>query len=149
MLGWPDPPIYDEEKLWATVDALIEIAEGRGCGVPQVAMAYLLHKPGVTSLVTGARTEMQLTENLAAADLSLEDDELGRLDEVTEPALLYPYWWQAKYDERLGEADLALLARYREVEAPDGLHRPLPGFDVIPGAPRGKANPRDRERLPP
>ena len=59
----------------------------------------------------------------------------GRLDDVSAPTLLYPYWWQAKYDERLGQADLALLGKYRDVSTPTGgLHRPLPGFDVIPGA---------------
>jgi aryl-alcohol dehydrogenase-like predicted oxidoreductase len=134
MLGWPDPPIYDEERLWATIEVLIEIAETRGCGVPQVALAYLLHKPGVASLVVGAPTDAQLAENLPAAELSLEADELRRLDDVSAPALLYPYWWQAKYDERLGEADLALLGRYQAVPASDGLHRPLPGFEVLPGS---------------
>jgi aryl-alcohol dehydrogenase-like predicted oxidoreductase len=133
MLGWPDPPIYDEEKLWATIDVLIEVADARGRGVPQVALAYLLHKPGVAALVLGARTDAQLAQNLPAAELSLEADELQRLDDVSAPVLLYPYWWQAKYDERLGEADLALLGRYQAVQAPDGLHRPLPGFEVIPG----------------
>jgi aryl-alcohol dehydrogenase-like predicted oxidoreductase len=133
-LGWPDPPIYDEEKLWATIDVLVEIAETRGCGIPQVALAYLLHKPGVASLIVGARSESQLAENLPAAQLSLDADELRRLDDVSAPSLLYPYWWQAKYDDRLGEADLALLGRYRDVPvAEGGLHRPLPGFDVIPG----------------
>jgi len=63
----------------------------------------------------------------------VEDAALDRLDEVSAPPLLYPYWWQAKYDERLGEADLASLGRYRAVEPEDGLHRSLPGFDVIPG----------------
>jgi len=133
-LGWPDPPIYDEDKLWATIDVLVDIAQARGCPVPQVALAYLLHKPGIASLVVGARTESQLAENVPAADLQLEADELRRLDEVSAPSLLYPYWWQAKYDDRLGEADLALLGRYRDVPVADGgLHRPLPGFDVIPG----------------
>jgi len=134
MLGWPDPPIYDEQKLWDTIEVLIEIAEARGSGVPQVALAYLVAKPGVVSLVTGARTDTQLIENLPAAELALEADELRRLDEVSAPALLYPYWWQAKYDERLGAADLALLARYRAAPAPEeSIHRALPGFDVIPG----------------
>jgi aryl-alcohol dehydrogenase-like predicted oxidoreductase len=137
MRGWPDPPIYDEEQLWATIDVLVEIADARGCGVPEVALAYLLHKPGVTSLIIGARTTKQLGQNLPAAELSLTADEMLRLDEVSAPPLVYPYWWQAKYDERLGEADLALLGRYRAVPAPDGLHRPLPGFDVIPGAAEG------------
>jgi aryl-alcohol dehydrogenase-like predicted oxidoreductase len=134
MRGWPDPPIYDEERLWATIDVLMEIAQERGCAVPQIALAYLLEKPGVTSLIIGARTDAQLAENLAAADLVLTPDEMRRLDDVSAPPLPYPYWWQAKYDERLGEADLALLGRYRDVPIPDGgLHRPLPGFDVIPG----------------
>jgi aryl-alcohol dehydrogenase-like predicted oxidoreductase len=142
MLGWPDPPIYDEERLWATIDVLIEIADTRGCGVPQVAMAYLLHKPGVASLVIGVRSDAQLADNLPAAELSLDADELRRLDDVSAPALLYPYWWQAKYDDRLGEADLALLGRYQAIPVPEGgLHRPLPGFDVIPGAAREAAGP--------
>jgi aryl-alcohol dehydrogenase-like predicted oxidoreductase len=134
MRGWPDPPIYDEDKLWRTIDVLIEVAESRGCPVPQVALAYLVQKPGVASLIIGARTESQLAENLPASDLTLGADEMQRLDEVSAPPLLYPYWWQAKYDERLGEADLALLGRYRSVPVDGGgLHRPLSGFDVIPG----------------
>ena len=133
MLGWPDPPIYDEERLWRTIDVLIDIATARNVGVSRIALAYLLHKPGVTSLVIGARTEVQLRENLPAAELALDEDEMRRLDDVSVPLLLYPYWWQAKYDDRLGEADLASLGRYRTVEPEDGLHRPLPGFDVIPG----------------
>ena len=134
MRGWPDPPIYDEDKLWATIDVLVQIAEARGIGVPQVALAYLLHKPGVVSLVIGARTDAQLSENLPAADLALDPDEMRRLDDVSAPDLLYPYWWQAKYDERLGPADLALLGRYRDVPVDEhGLHRSLPGFDVVPG----------------
>ncbi|MFB3737878.1 MAG: aldo/keto reductase [Candidatus Velamenicoccus archaeovorus] len=139
MLGWPDPPIYDEERLWDTIDVLVGIAEARGCGVPQVALAYLLHKPAVVSLIVGARTDAQLAENLPAADLPLGEEEMRRLDEVSAPPLPYPYWWQAKYDDRLGEADLALLGRYRDLPLDEGgLHRSLPGFDVIPGT-------RDRE----
>jgi aryl-alcohol dehydrogenase-like predicted oxidoreductase len=134
MLGWPDPPIYDEERLWATIDVLVEIAGDRGRAVPEVALAYLLAKPGVTSLVIGARTDAQLAQNLPAADLDLDPEELERLDEVSAPPLPYPSWWQAKYDDRLGEADLALLGRYRSIPVSEGgLHRPLPGFDVVPG----------------
>ncbi|HEU4356545.1 MAG TPA: aldo/keto reductase [Actinomycetota bacterium] len=135
MLGWPDPPIYDEERLWATIDVLVQVADDHDRPVPQIALAYLLHKPGVASLILGARTEAQLAENLQAAEASLEPDEMRRLDEVSAPPLPYPYWWQAKYDERLGEADLALLRRYQDVAIPEhSLHRPLPGFDVVPGA---------------
>lgn len=137
-LGWPDPPIYDEERLWATIDVLTDIADARGCPVPQVALAYLLHKPGVACLVLGARSDAQLADNLPAADLALDADELRRLDDVSAPPLLYPYWWQAKYDERLGAADLATLGRYQAVPvSKGGLHRPLPGFDVVPGRAKG------------
>jgi aryl-alcohol dehydrogenase-like predicted oxidoreductase len=146
MLGWPDPPIYDEDRLWATIDVLVELSEARGRGVPQIALAYLLHKPGVTSLIIGARNDAQLLEDLPAAELALDQEELRRLDDVSAPPLPYPYWWQAKYDERLGEADLALLGRYQAVPIPGGsLHRPLPGFDIIPGVSAGRRQgPMDR-----
>jgi aryl-alcohol dehydrogenase-like predicted oxidoreductase len=140
-LGWPDPPIYDEERLWATIDVLVELAGARGCGVPQLALASMLDKPGVSSLVIGARTDAQLEENLPASDLELDPDERQRIDEVSEPDLPYPYWWQAKYDERLGDADLAVLGRYQAVPIPEGgLHRPLRGFEVLLGheAPGGR-----------
>jgi aryl-alcohol dehydrogenase-like predicted oxidoreductase len=135
VIGWPDPPIYDEERLWATIEVLIEIAENRRCTASQVALAYLLRKPGVTSLIIGARNDRQLAANLPAADLELDPHEMERLDAVSRPPLLYPYWWQAKYNDRLGEADLSLLAAYRGIPIPDGsIHRPLPGFGTIPGA---------------
>jgi len=147
MLGWPDPPIYDEEKLWRTIEAVIDIAQTRACPVPQVALAYLLHKPAVTSLILGARDEIQLLDNIGAAELALDAGEMNRLDDVSALPLLYPYWWQAKYDDRLGEADLALLGRYQAVQIPAGsLHRPLPGFEVVPGIGAGRAKRRSRPK---
>jgi diketogulonate reductase-like aldo/keto reductase len=75
-----------------------------------VALAWLLGRPGVASLVIGARTEEQLADNLAAADLALSDEERERLDAISAPPLLYPYWHQAKTAaDRLGAADLTLL----------------------------------------
>ena len=135
LAGWPDPPINDEGKLWDTIDVLVEIADSRGVSAAQVALAYLAGKPGVSSVIIGARTDEQLAENLRAVDLSLEDAEERRLDDVSAPNLLYPYWWQAKYNDFLGTADLASLGRYKEVlETPieGSAHRPLPGFGVIP-----------------
>jgi len=76
-----------------------------------VALAYTLGKPGVTSIVLGARTTEQLQDNLAAADLVLDAEEFDRLDVVSRPALLYPYWHQAATAaDRLGAADLTLLS---------------------------------------
>jgi diketogulonate reductase-like aldo/keto reductase len=65
----------------------------------------------VTSVIIGARTKEQFADNLAAAELKLSDEELARLDEVSRPPLVYPYWhqaWTAK--DRLGDTDLTLLA---------------------------------------
>jgi aryl-alcohol dehydrogenase-like predicted oxidoreductase len=108
--GWDEPPIYDSERLYDVVDVLVEIAEGHGVSAAQVALAWLLGRPGVSSVVIGARTDEQLADNLAAAELELGEDERARLDEVSAPPLIYPYWHQAKTaSERLSDADLALL----------------------------------------
>ena len=79
----------------------------------QVALAYLLGQPAVTSLVVGAKTAGQLADNLAAADLALTAEERARLDKASEPPLIYPYWHQAKTArDRLSPADLTLLGRH-------------------------------------
>ncbi len=108
--GWTEPPIRDEERLWRIVDVLVEIAESRGVSGAQVALAWLLGRPAVTSVVIGARTEAQLEDNLAAASLALSPEERARLDEISAPPVLYPYWHQLQTAaDRLGPADLSLL----------------------------------------
>jgi aryl-alcohol dehydrogenase-like predicted oxidoreductase len=110
LSDWDEPPVYDQEKLYDTVELLVEIGAGHGVSAAQVALAYILGRPAVTSLVIGARTSEQLADNLAAADLELGADERARLDDISAPPLLYPYWHQAKTaSERLSDADLALL----------------------------------------
>jgi aryl-alcohol dehydrogenase-like predicted oxidoreductase len=110
LTQWDEPPVRDREQLYDIVEALVEIAEGRGVSPAQVALAYTLGKPGVTSVIVGARTEEQLADNLAAADIVLGDEERARLDEVSALPLLYPYWHQAKTaSDRLSPADLSLL----------------------------------------
>jgi aryl-alcohol dehydrogenase-like predicted oxidoreductase len=110
LTKWDEPPVRDQEALYDVVDVLVEIGESHGVSAAQVALAWLLERPGVTSLIVGARTEEQLADNLAAAELRLGDDERARLDEVSRLPLLYPYWHQAKTArDRLGAADLALL----------------------------------------
>jgi aryl-alcohol dehydrogenase-like predicted oxidoreductase len=110
LTDWNEPPVYDQERLYDTVEVLIGIGAEHGVSAAQVALAYLLRKPAVTSLVIGARTMEQLSDNLAAAYLKLSDAEMERLDKVSEPPLLYPYWHQAKTArDRLSPADLTLL----------------------------------------
>src|ERR687889_524196 len=77
---WDEPPVHDEGKLYDTIDVLVEIGEAHGVSAARVALAYLLAKPAVTSLIVGARTEEQLADNLAAAELVLTDEEVARLD---------------------------------------------------------------------
>ena len=111
--GWREPPIADEGKLWDIVDALVEIGEGKGISAARVALAWLLGRPGVTSVIVGGRTEAQFKDNLASAEVKLTAEERGRLDKSSQPTLLYPYWHQAQAaSDRLGAADLALLAPY-------------------------------------
>jgi aryl-alcohol dehydrogenase-like predicted oxidoreductase len=110
LTTWNEPPVYDEDALYDTVDVLVEIADGHGVSAAQVALAWLLERPGVSSVIVGARTEDQLVDNLRATDLRLSDEERTRLDEISRPPLLYPYWHQAKTaSDRLGAPDLSLL----------------------------------------
>jgi aryl-alcohol dehydrogenase-like predicted oxidoreductase len=115
LSDWDEPPVHDPDKLYDIVDALVEIGEGHGVSAAQVALAWLLGRPGVTSVVIGARTDEQLADNLAAAVLQLSEEERARLDDVSAPPLLYPYWHQANTaSDRLSEADLSLLGSHLE-----------------------------------
>ena len=110
LSDWGEPPVYDPEGLYDLVELLISIAEQHEVSAAQVALAWTLGRPGVTSLVIGARTGDQLADNLEAASLSLTDDERARLDAASAPPLIYPYWHQAKTArDRLSPADLTLL----------------------------------------
>jgi aryl-alcohol dehydrogenase-like predicted oxidoreductase len=113
LAGWSEPPIRDENRLWTIVDALVQIADARNVSAAQVALAWTLGRQGVTSVVIGGRTEAQLTDNLGAADLVLSPEERARLDTVSAPPILYPYWHQLQTaKDRLGPADLSLLGSY-------------------------------------
>src|SRR5204863_147591 len=69
-----EPPIYDEEALSAVVDTLISVADARGASPATVALAWLLGRPGVSSVIVGARTEQQFKDNLSATELKLSDE---------------------------------------------------------------------------
>lgn len=109
---WSEPPVYDREKLYDIVDDLLAIGESHCVSAAQVALAYTLAKPAVTSLIVGARTEEQLADNLAAANLTLTAEELHRLDEVSAQPLPYPFWHHLNASDRLSPADLTLLGRH-------------------------------------
>jgi aryl-alcohol dehydrogenase-like predicted oxidoreductase len=111
--GWTEPPIRDENRLWNIVDILVEIGESRSVSAAQVALAWLIGRKAVTSVIIGGRTEAQFKDNLAAAELKLSAEERKRLDDVSIPPLLYPYWHQRNTaSDRLSEADVNLLSSY-------------------------------------
>jgi aryl-alcohol dehydrogenase-like predicted oxidoreductase len=113
LANWGEPPIYDENKLYDIIEVLVAVAEGKGVPGAQVALAWSLGRPGITSLVIGARNEEQLKQNLPCVELKLTQEERDTLDAVSAPTLLYPYWHQASTArDRLGAADLALLAPF-------------------------------------
>jgi aryl-alcohol dehydrogenase-like predicted oxidoreductase len=110
VAGWGEPPIRDENRLYNIIDALVKVGEGRGVSAAQVALSWLAGRPGIASIIVGARTEAQLQDNLAAATLVLTADERKMLDDVSLLPLIYPYWHQLNAASRLGAADLSLLA---------------------------------------
>lgn len=87
-----DFPLVDKERAWRILDVLRPIAQEHGTSVATVALAWILAKPFVTSVIIGAKRVDQLEQNLAAADLQLTEDEIKRLDEVSALPPEYPGW---------------------------------------------------------
>src|SRR5919112_4347300 len=80
------------ERTWDVVDAVRAVADERGVSMAQVALAWLVDRPAVTSVILGARTTSQLDDNLGAAGLHLSGEETARLDAASDPgAADYPY----------------------------------------------------------
>ncbi len=81
-----------QDRTWAVVEAVQSVAEARGASMAQVALAWLADRPAVTSVILGARTVEQLTDNLGAGDLHLDAAETEALDLASDPqAADYPY----------------------------------------------------------
>lgn len=87
-----DFPYVDRHRAFRCVDAMRPIAEARGVSVARVALAWLLAKSHVTSVIVGAKNTEQLQDNLSATQLSLSDEELKALDEVSALPKEYPGW---------------------------------------------------------
>jgi len=85
------PPV-DEERLYAIVDVLDEIATETGKSVAQIALNWLLRRPTVSSVIIGARDEQQLRDNLGGAGWRLDASQVARLDAVSSREAPYPYF---------------------------------------------------------
>lgn len=81
-----------QQRTWDVIDAVQTIATDRGVSMAQVSLAWLAAQPAVSSVILGARTTAQLTDNLGSADVDLTGEELARLDEASDPQPAdYPY----------------------------------------------------------
>jgi aryl-alcohol dehydrogenase (NADP+) len=81
-----------DTRTWDVIDAVARVAGAHGVSSAQVALAWLLTRPAVTSVILGARTVAQLADNLGAGDVTLTSDDLWLLDEVSSPRTEdYPY----------------------------------------------------------
>jgi len=91
-----DFPPVDKDRAWKCVEAMREVGDAHGVSVARVALAWILQKPSVMSIIIGAKTLEQLDDNLAAAELMLTAEEMARLDEVSELPSEYPGWMFAR-----------------------------------------------------
>jgi aryl-alcohol dehydrogenase-like predicted oxidoreductase len=106
LTTWAEPPIYDQAKVHDIVDVLVDVADAHQVPAAQVALAWLLTKPSVTSVIVGARNEQQIGQTLGAPDLQLAPAQIELLNSVSASPLPYPMWHQAKsVRDRLSSAD--------------------------------------------
>jgi aryl-alcohol dehydrogenase-like predicted oxidoreductase len=93
------PPV-DNDYLYTVVDALDAVAAETGKTVPQVALNWLLQRPTVSSVIIGARNELQLRQNLGAVGWNLTAEQVAALDKASAQTPIYPYWHQRQFTER-------------------------------------------------
>jgi aryl-alcohol dehydrogenase-like predicted oxidoreductase len=96
------PPV-NLEKGYDIVDVLARVGTKQGANAAQVALAWLLHKPVVSSVIIGARNASQLKDNLASVDVKLDEADMKELDEVSQLTPEYPGWMFNGQDRRPGE----------------------------------------------
>ncbi len=103
----PFPPV-DMDRAYNVIDALTEIAGQKHVSVAQLAVAWLLRQPNVTSVLLGTKRMEQLNDNLGAVDVIFTDDELQRLDQVSKLPIEYPGWmldfWSQARTKQLQDA---------------------------------------------
>jgi aryl-alcohol dehydrogenase-like predicted oxidoreductase len=94
-----DFPLVDKERTWKILDAMKPIAAAHDCSAARIALAWLLAKPVVTSVIIGAKRLEQLEDNIAAVGIVLTPQELAKLDEVSALPPEYP-GWMLKFQDR-------------------------------------------------
>ena len=87
-----DFPPVNKEKAYDIIDVLISIANKHQVTAAQVALAWVLKQPGITSVIIGAKNQLQLNDNLNSTRLILSDEELIQLNKISELPSEYPNW---------------------------------------------------------
>jgi aryl-alcohol dehydrogenase-like predicted oxidoreductase len=96
------PPV-NLEKAYDIVDAMAAVGKRRNAAVAQIALAWLLHQPSVTSVIIGAKKQTQLKDNLESVDVKLDDADLKEIDAVSRLTPEYPGWMMLGDDRRPGQ----------------------------------------------
>jgi aryl-alcohol dehydrogenase-like predicted oxidoreductase len=96
------PPV-NLEKAYNIVDAMETIGKRHNATIAQIALAWLLHQPSVTSVIIGAKKQTQLKDNLGSVDIKLEEADLKELDTVSRLTPEYPGWMMLGDDRRPGQ----------------------------------------------
>jgi aryl-alcohol dehydrogenase-like predicted oxidoreductase len=113
--GWPEPYVHDYERALDIIETLASVGDEHGVSVARVCLAWLKDRPGITSLIVGARTEAQLHDNLAAVELKLSDAQRTRIEEATRRQPLYPYWHRFTAGiDRFDPAEQPFLAEHQK-----------------------------------
>lgn len=97
-LAFDFPPV-NKERAWDCVDVMRPMAQSRGVSVAQIALAWLLHQPQVTSVIVGAKRPEQLADNIAATQVTLSTDELEMISSASKLPPEYPGWMLARQGE--------------------------------------------------
>ncbi len=91
-----DFPPVNKEKAFDIIEAMEPIGRSKNVSVAQIALAWLLHQPAVTTVIIGAKNNHQLEDNLKAIDVVLSEEELKQLDDISKLAPEYPGWMLAR-----------------------------------------------------
>jgi aryl-alcohol dehydrogenase-like predicted oxidoreductase len=96
------PPV-DLERAYDIVDTMAAVGKRRNATVAQIALAWLLHQPSVSSVIIGAKKQTQLKDNLESVDVKLDDTDLKEIDAVSRLTPEYPGWMIMSDDRRPGQ----------------------------------------------
>jgi len=87
-----DFPPVNKDKAQEIISVMREIGGNHDASVAQIALSWVLHQPGISSIIIGARTQEQLAQNLVVSEIALSADELAALDKISQLAPEYPHW---------------------------------------------------------